>query len=81
MRSMVEGPLLSPKNPSTALRAVPLPRCVSLRSTSRGRIVLLRHNSWRHFRVKLRAQQGQRGSIRAIATTSLRCKVAIELGM
>jgi hypothetical protein len=25
MRSMVEGPLQSPKNPSTALRAVPLP--------------------------------------------------------
>ena len=24
-RSMMEGPLLSPKNPSTALRAVPLP--------------------------------------------------------
>jgi len=26
MRSMVEGPLPIPKNPSTALRAVPLPR-------------------------------------------------------
>ena len=26
MRSMVEGVLLTPKNPSTALRAVPLPR-------------------------------------------------------
>ena len=26
MRSMVEGPLLTPKNPSTPLRAVPLPR-------------------------------------------------------
>jgi hypothetical protein len=26
MRSMVEGPLPTPKNPSTALRAVPLPR-------------------------------------------------------
>jgi hypothetical protein len=25
MRSMVEGPLPAPKNPSTALRAVPLP--------------------------------------------------------
>jgi hypothetical protein len=26
MRSMVEGPLPSPQNPSTALRAIPLPR-------------------------------------------------------
>jgi hypothetical protein len=26
MRSMVEGFLLTPKNPSTALRAVPLPQ-------------------------------------------------------
>ena len=26
MRSMVEGPFQLPKNPSTALRAVPLPR-------------------------------------------------------
>ncbi len=26
MRSMVEGPFQTPKNPSTALRAVPLPR-------------------------------------------------------
>ena len=51
--------------PSTALRAVPLPRCVSLRSTSRGRIVLLRHNSWRHFRVKLRAQQAKEERQRA----------------
>jgi len=25
MRSMVEGPFQTPKNPSTALRAVPLP--------------------------------------------------------
>ena len=44
-------------------------------------LILLRHNAWRTFRLKLRAQQGQRGSSRAIATTSLRCKVAIELGI
>jgi hypothetical protein len=32
MRSMVEGLLPSPQNPSTALRAVPLPREISGRN-------------------------------------------------
>jgi hypothetical protein len=32
------------------------------------------------FRVKRRAQQGHRGSKRAIATTNMRCMVAIEFG-
>jgi hypothetical protein len=50
-------------------------------STGRTRVLhpaLLRHKFRRMFRRNLRAQHGQRGSIRAIATT---IAVAIELGM
>jgi hypothetical protein len=45
-----------------------------------GGLILLRHKARRVFRVKLRAQHGHLGSVRAMATTSLRCRVAIELG-
>jgi hypothetical protein len=44
-------------------------------------LVLLCHKLRRGFRVKRRAQQGHRGSIRAMATINIRCTVAIELGM
>jgi hypothetical protein len=44
-------------------------------------LVLLRHKFCRMFRENLRAQHGQRGSIRAIATTIAQWTVAIELGM
>jgi hypothetical protein len=37
-----------------------------------GRLVLLCHRTRRIFRVKRRVQHGQRGSVRAIATSSLR---------
>ena len=45
-----------------------------------GGLVLLRHRAGRVFRVKLRAQHGHLGRVRVMATTSLRWRVAIELG-
>ena len=45
-----------------------------------ARLILLHHKAWRVARVKLRAQHGHLGSVRAIATASLRWMVAIELG-
>ena len=43
-------------------------------------LILLCHKACRIARVKLRAQHGHLGSVRAIATASLRWMVAIELG-
>ena len=53
---------------------------VSFAAGSNGGLILLRHRARRLFRVKLRAQCGHRGSVRAIATINLRWTVAIELG-
>src|SRR5271168_1006149 len=50
------------------------------RRTLGRQLVLLRHKFRRMFRGNLRAQHGQRGSIRAIATTIAQWTVAIELG-
>src|ERR1700674_4030093 len=43
-------------------------------------LILLSHKLRRGFRVKLRAQHGHRGRVRAIATINIRWTVAIELG-
>ena len=45
-----------------------------------GELILLRYRMRRGLRGKRRAQHGQRDSIRAMATTSIRCMVAIEFG-